>query len=62
METVRNVTEPLLTMSEILAELPIGEAQARVYLKSGKLQGRKVRNKWKVTRKALDEFKQKYEF
>lgn len=59
---VSNVKDCELNMSEILAELPIGEAQVRRYLRAGELKGRKVRNKWKVTRKALDEFKLKYEF
>lgn len=51
-----------LKLSEIVEDLPIGIAQIRVYLKDGRLKGKKVRNKWIVRLKDYRQFKATFGF
>lgn len=57
MENVKNVTESLLSMSDMLSELPIGAIQLRVYIKDGRLKAEKIRNKYYATRENFNDFK-----
>lgn len=62
MVNVKNVTEPKLTTDDMLSELPIGYKQLRVYIKDGRLKAEKIRNKFYVTRKDFDDFKNRLGF
>lgn len=52
----------ILMLDEIEKDLPIGIAQIRVYLKDGRLKGKKVRNKWFVYQNDYEDFKEQYGF
>ena len=45
-------------MSDMLKEVPIKEAQIRIYIKDGRLKAKKIRNKFFSKRKNFDEFKE----
>lgn len=51
-----------LKLEEIVEDLPIGVAQVRVYLKDGRLKGRKIRNKWVVNLNDYRQFKKDFGF
>lgn len=51
-----------LKLDEIVEDLPIGIAQIRVYLKDGRLKGKKIRNKWIVDLKDYRQFKTAFGF
>lgn len=51
-----------LTTADMLAELPIGIEQLRRYLNDGRLQNRKVRNRFEVERKDFEAFKKEFGF
>lgn len=51
-----------LKLEEIVEDLPIGAAQVRVYLKDGRLKGRKIRNKWVVNLNDYRQFKKDFGF
>lgn len=58
MQNLTNVkTNELLSMPQMLAELPIGVNQVRVYIKDGRLKAEKIRNKFYATREDFNDFK-----
>lgn len=61
MQNLTNVT-CLLSTTEMLAELPIGVEQLRVYIKDGRLKAQKKRNKFYSTREDFNDFKQRLGF
>ncbi len=62
MQNVKNVTDSLLTMSDMLEELPIGVVQVRTYIKDGRLKAEKIRNKFYATREDFIDFKKRLNF
>ena len=62
MEIVKKPNEGLLSMSDMLAELPIGVNQVRAYIKDGRLQAQKIRNKYFTTRENFNDFKSRLNF
>jgi len=58
----QNIKEGKLTTNDMLAEIPIGIEQLRRYLNDGRLQNRKIRNKFVVERKDFDTFKKDFGF
>lgn len=62
MENVKNVTDSLLSVEDMLSEIAIGPAQLRTYLKDGRLIGKKVRGVWQVKREDFNAFKNQFNF
>ncbi len=61
MENAKIVTD-VLSVNDMLAELPIKINQVRAYIKDGRLKAQKIRNKFYATRADFDEFKKRLGF
>lgn len=66
MQNVKIVTESLptavLSINDMLQELPIGPAQLRAYIIDGRLKAEKVRGKYYAKREDFNDFKNRLGF